>query len=405
MTALATAPAPTLTTAQKVKSIEIEISYELIERAEMVHAAIVAMMSRTNGIAYGLPGTGKSLLYDLLARRINGRYRRILMDRQMDKSEFMGMFDLPNYEKTGEYSRNTTGTAIDADVLVLEEVGKTGPAVTTPMLMLLNEHKAKPGTTEIDVDLLVAFGTSNEELEAGQEAFGDRFPVKLVFDYIKSADGFMALLDSALKPRRVDDPTFVTADEIRDAVANEVPAIKVPLGVREELAGLRADLAAESIYPSDRTWYLTVRMLQACAWLESRDTVLEDDIAFLRHVLWSKQEERKKVGQLVMAHTGPVARLAITLLTSVRESEALLDDLATRGESLETRSAAGGKIQGDINKMNRKLADARTEATAKGRNTAQLDEVEQRVKELHFRVLTECLNMPERGARSLVFGP
>lgn len=404
MTALATLPQTVpLTAQQRMRAIQYELMQQFLERDEIIEAIIVTLLARENGLIFGEPGTGKSDLLEELCRRIlGGKYARFLMDRMMDKSEFMGMFDLPRYEQTGEWGRNITDTILDAVVSLIDEVDKCGPAVTTPLLTAINEHMGKPAGQWIPIPLLSAYGAANAPLEPGQEAFGDRFLTWLVSERIKQADNYVALLRSAVTPRKPEHPTTIDLDELMHVVEVEVPAIPVPDAVFEAMYRLRTELEADGIEPSDRRMKKAVRLLQAKAWLEGRDIVEEDDIAILRHVVWSRQEDRAKIAAKVLTYTGPVTRLAIKLMSAVAEHRASIDELVAMKESMETRASHGGRMQAAIREMQGQLDAAYADARSKGRNTSRLDEVQQEIKELHVQVYVVCMNTPEAGARRLI---
>lgn len=385
----------------KVKQIEAELRHEFLEREDHVEAFWLALLSANNGIAFGEPGTGKSLLLETLCRCItDAKYGRWLMDRQMDKSELVGMFDLPAYEKTGVYSRNITDTLLDCNIGFFDEVGKTGPGVTTPLLTAINEHIGKPAGEWIDLPIITAFGATNEELDPDQAAFEDRFLIKLVFDRLKSDDNVMALLRSATNSRAPQVRTTITLAELRDAIDNQVPHIEVPDSVLQAVTALRRELETEGFFPSDRRLRACVRVLQAKAWMEGRDVVLEDDIAVLRHILWDRMEHRTKVARLVLGHTGPVTRASLTLMTAITELTARIQVL--EGESLEDRAGAGGRMLGDIKELEAQIAKVRTEAVAKGRDTSRLTEVDHELSLAHVQVYVRCMNTPEAAARRMI---
>lgn len=402
MTTAVALPTNTNTVHTAAKAILKELQHQFLELDDQIEGWVLAVLCRENVLGYGEVGTAKSdVAHAFAARIINAKYAWWLMDRQMDKAELLGMMSLPIYTATGAYERVITNTLFDADFAFFDEADKCGPAVKTPVLTAINEHKGKTGTEWIDLPLISSFAACNADLEAGDEAFSDRFLVKLVFERIKGNDNFIALLESMCVSRATVNPTTLTRDELMHAIEVEIPAVVVPRAVYVSMLALRDELVANQILPSNRRWKKCVRLLQAKAWLEGRDTVDEDDLIVLRHALWDDRDLRQKVGRIVVSHTGPVTRTAIKILQAIREKQVEIDKMVSADEGLETRAAAGGRLQGDIKELTNQIKRARTDAANNGRSAERLDEVDEALKELHISIFVNCMNMPPEGARRM----
>ena len=74
---------------------------------------------------------------------------------------------------------------------------------------------------------------------------------------------------------------------------------------------LRKDLAGKGIILSDRRWGQTLGVLQAHALTEGRDAVTEDDLVFLKHVLWQSPEHQAEIGKAVARIGNPLNSKAV----------------------------------------------------------------------------------------------
>lgn len=389
-------------TAAAVAAIRSELSYQFLERDDEILGIVLALMAGENVIAYGEPGTGKTDLMKAVSSRLTGaKHSRFLMDRQMDKSEMLGMLDLAEYQRSSRFVRSVTDTIYDCDTLYLDEVDKTGPGVTTPLLTAINEGEGNYGNGWQKLPMLTAMGSANHELEDGQEAFADRFLVTLVFRRLQQPDNVLALLESQLAPRTPANPTTVPVDDVRHAIEYEVPAVRVPRAVLESMVEINKELEREQLFPSNRRLKACVKLVQANAWLGGRDEATEDDLEVLRFALWSRQDDRAKVTGIVLRHTGPVTRLALELTQAVVEAGAEIDALVADGStSADTLASTGGKLQTAANRIDKRIKAARKEHA--DRDLTRLDEVDALLFELRVRIFVQMMRQDEDVARSML---
>src|SRR5579885_2043929 len=135
------------------------------------------------------------------------------------------------------------------------------------------------------------FGASNELPDEEElTALYDRFMFRFITGYIAEDFRFLKMLEGVAPETR----TMLTFAELNDLAAG-ASSVKVPGSVLNEIAELRRTLAREQIVVSDRRWKNALEVLRAHATLFGRDTVIEDDLMFLEHVLWKAPEERPKV--------------------------------------------------------------------------------------------------------------
>lgn len=179
----------TVTTKQtalaKLNTIERELSASLIEREEVIRAALIALLARQHLVILGPPGTAKSQLVTALASRIspaNGtglKSFNYLMTRFTTPEELFGPVSVQAL-KQDEYRRVTTGKLVEAELAFLDEIFKASSAILNALLKITNERTFSNGNQEITVPLLSLFAASNELPQGNElEALWDRFLLRM----------------------------------------------------------------------------------------------------------------------------------------------------------------------------------------------------------------------------------
>ena len=159
-----------------LQTIERELSASLIERDEVIRAAIVALLTRQHLVILGPPGTAKSALIGEIAQRISPqtgaglRSFSYLMTRFTTPEELFGPVSVSGLKKD-EYRRITVGKLVEAELVFLDEIFKAGSAILNALLKIVNERVFYNGNQEIRIPLISLFGASNE-LPQGNESRG-----------------------------------------------------------------------------------------------------------------------------------------------------------------------------------------------------------------------------------------
>lgn len=382
----------------KARAIITELGSEFFERRDALLAIAVGLFAGVNTYMLGEPGTGKSLMVRRFADRVvQANYKELLLDRQLPMESLFGPIDIIDFRKTGKYHRNTDGYLPWAHFIFLDEVGKAGPAVLNPLLTLLNEGIYHNNSVPMPCNILTAVGASNEELEEELEAMWDRWMLRLIIEPIQEPANFAALLQQGAKP--VANPTTITLDEITEARDTEVPNVTIPIGVVDSILQLRSDLRAKSITPSDRRWRQAMGVLRAAAWINGRDTVDEDDLAILRHVLWDVVEQIPEVEKKVLSLTSEFTSKAVEYEAQLDDIEANID--ARKGQAVDKRASYGAEASGKVKSIEKNLNDLIEKARREKRATTKLEDVRDRLGGIKRRIYVECLNIPADKAANL----
>lgn len=382
----------------KARAVLEELSTEFFERRDHILAILVGMFSGNNTYLLGDPGTGKSLLIRRLAERVvQANYKELLLDRQLPMESLFGPLDIIDFRNNGTYHRKTDGYLPWAHFIFLDEVGKAGPAVLNPLLTLLNEGLYHNNSQPMQCNILTAVGASNEELEPELAAMWDRWMLRMIVNPIQEPKNFAKLLLHGAE--RTANPTTLTLDEIVEAREQEVPNVTLPQGVADAMQNLKNTLRSKEVTPSDRRWHDSVNLLRAVAWIDGRDTVDDDDLAILRHVLWDVVEQIPAVEREVFKLTSELTAKAVEYDAMLDEIESEIDN--RKGQSTENRAQYGAQAQQKIKDLTKKVEALREEALRKGRSTVKLDALTERLHSTKVRVYVECLNIPADRAGNL----
>ncbi len=367
-----------------LRAIEAELDGALIERAEVIRLALVALVARQHMLILGPPGTSKSHLITSIADRVaapggGGLSRFVyLMTKTTTPNELFGPYSIPQMRDHERFVRVTTDKLPEAQLVFLDEIFKSNSSALNTLLTITNERAFDNGGRQ-EVPLISLFGASNE-LPQGDDlgALWDRFILRTVVGYVSDA-GFGQLL----RLGRPQGPQ-TTIDEVDLRVAQDAAAaVAIDDSTLGQIEQLRKDLLGSGIVASDRRWVQALGILRANAYLDGRPEVDEDDLALLSEVLWQVPDQRGVIRSVAGKISNPMNARAVELgdqASSVYETfKAVEKDAAATDEQ------KGAKAMESITKLRKvriALDKLRKEqgAGATGRVVAKIDKVVKEVE-------------------------
>jgi MoxR-like ATPase len=364
--------------------IETELKSEMLEREEAIRAALVCLVAKAHMVLLGPPGTGKSELVKRLSERFcasNGAglsYFVYLMTRFTTPEELFGTVNIPKM-KAGEHERILDGKLPEKEVAFLDEVFKSSSAVLNTLLMVMNERAFDNGKARLTVPLISLFGASNE-MPQGDDlaALWDRFLIRLEVGYL-SEGNFEKLIDSQLTQSQSSKaPTTMSKADLA-ALQAKAASLPVPGSVKAALTTLRRDLGQKGIIASDRRWVQCIRLLQAHALIEGRDSVEEDDLAILALVLWNQPQDRQEIAHMVAKLANPLNARATELKDRAvgiwqAASQQLKENPGEDEAAAMTRSRIALECLTKLKRVIKDLQALKDQAAEQGRNPKRIDQ-------------------------------
>jgi MoxR-like ATPase len=308
----------------KLKAVERYLNKATYERDDLIECILLAMLTRHHALVLGPPGTAKSQTERLAIDCFEGSVFSNQLHLMSSLEDNFGPMDMKAFETEGDWLRKIDGYLPTADFAILEELDKAGPAVYSTLLTALNERKYKHGDEEIDIPLITVMANMNAMMDDPTGATFDRYQFRCVVDYLQSPSNFLSLMMH--DPEEVERPDVITMDELQQA-QQQVHAVKLGMDIATKMQQIREHLRAEGLTVSDRRFRWSVSALQAAAWLDGRDEVIQDDLVVLRHTLWLTPESRDTVEAAIATYSNPASKQLHEIDQSVMAiSKAITDE-------------------------------------------------------------------------------
>lgn len=290
----------------RIKNIVKQISEGMHEREDIISLALLGALSNQNTFLYGPPGTAKSLI----SRRIScafesPTYFEYLMNRFSTPEELFGPVSLKAL-KEDSYTRKTDNYLPKAEFAFLDEIWKSSPAILNTLLTMINEKTFKNGYEVERTPLKALIAASNETPQENQglDALYDRFIVRLMVGPITRKDNFEALINGTPSTADITVPSklLITANEWQswgkkiNSVSLSKETLLIIHSIRKELSEKFDELG---VYVSDRRWQKAAQLLKASAFFNERKETNHSDALLLSHCIWTSEESREVVIDIV----------------------------------------------------------------------------------------------------------
>ena len=295
---MSTVPEPVTHAIEIVQRIRTEVNKALVGQQEVIDQVLIALLAAGHVLIEGVPGLGKTLLVQALAKTFTGRFTRIQFTPDLMPSDVTGhaMYDM----KTEEF-RIRKGP-IFTHLLLADEINRAPAKTQAALLEVMQEQQVTiEGRAFTVAPPFMTLATQNPIEQEGTyplpEAQLDRFLLKIRIDYPSLAEEIQLVKQ-------------VTASKIGEGLdVSAVNTIIKPeeiLSLQRITAGLHLDDRvydyAVTIVRNTRKWQgislgagprgsiALIRAARATALLAGRDFVTPDDvkriaIATLRHRL------------------------------------------------------------------------------------------------------------------------
>lgn len=382
---------------------------ELLERDQVIEAMILALVAKTHTFLLGPPGVAKSMAIRSITGHIDGLspedYFEILMMRSTTREEVFGPLDLPKL-KEGRYVFQTRGYLPNAKVVFLDEAWKANSAILNSLLMATNERLFRNDGAVWDIPLWSAFLASNEMPE-GEElnAIYDRITFRLLVRGVQEPRNFIEMLKlNAVQQARQTPQAKVKCLAWDDVVTahNEAMQIGVPNDVLEALNEIRNDLAAASIFPTDRRFVNSVKVIQAAAWLDGETECDIEHIRPLRHIMWDEVDHQPVVEKMLLELANPLDKEAMRLLDDIHKIASDLEKtLRDKDMDDDLRTRRGVELHNKVDDAREELGKLVKQMGQSKRRSAKIQDCKDSLLSVTRRLLTQLFDVDEDMAEDM----
>lgn len=283
-----------------------ELTAGLYEREEIIAVSFLAALAGQNSFLLGPPGTAKSLISRRIACAFQDpSYFECLMNRFSTPEEVFGPISIKEL-KEDRYQRKTDGYLPASDFAFLDEIWKSSPAILNTLLTLINERTFRNGDEIQNAPLKALISASNEVPPEGQglEAIYDRFLVRILVPSLLEKENFDNLISGKPTPAKIElkSGLAISQDEWTEWQASAL-AVEISKETIQIITEIRLKLEAldeeNQVYVSDRRWQRAAMLMKTAAFFCGRKTTNHSDALLLRHCLWSNDDNRDSVVQIV----------------------------------------------------------------------------------------------------------
>ncbi len=322
----------------RISSLIAALCQGLWEREEPMKLALLSAVAGESIFLLGPPGVGKSLI----ARRLKFAFRdgnsfEYLMSRFSTPDEIFGPVSIRKLKEEDKYERLTERYLPGANIVFLDEIWKSGPAIQNALLTILNEKIYRNGEADEKVNIHAIITASNE-LPPAQESFQplwDRFLFRYEMGAVKNQRAFLNMITDTRDVYQDDVPQElkITREELQ-AWGQAIDEVALPAEVLNTIQVLRLRLEeglgeANPHLVFDRRWKKIVRLLRTSAFLHGRTSVDLMDCFLMVHALWSHPGQlvplRELMAETIRKHGYSIAINLSMLRREMEELEAEVD--------------------------------------------------------------------------------
>lgn len=167
--------------------LQQEIGQVLFGMDDAIHNLAIALVAQGHVLVEGAPGLGKTLLAKSLASLLDGKFKRIQCTADMMPSDITGIHVF-NSEKN---SFDLLPGPIFTDVLLADEINRTGPKTQSALLEAMEERRVTldRNTYELPQEFMVLATQNPMDFEGVYplpESQLDRFLLRILISYLES---------------------------------------------------------------------------------------------------------------------------------------------------------------------------------------------------------------------------
>ena len=375
----------------KMSQIFVEMNNLFVERDELIKLMELAIVTGTNLLMLGPPGTAKSAItYELCGRIENANYFQWMLNKTSDPSEILGPFSVKEMEND-KFMRITTGKLPEAHIAFMDEVFKSNAPTLNALLTIMNEHIFYNDGKPVEVPLISMFGASNEPPEdESLDAMYDRFIFRMNVQYIHDAANKKRMHSNYVDNRagllNLVNKTTITLAEVQ-ALQAAAKTVKVPKDIINKFIRLISDLDRQAVHISDRRQNECFKVMQGSAVLAGRNSVTLDDFKSLVYVLWEKEEHIPLIESSILKMVNPYDDRFKELKENFNQVKTDIESITDSSQKSKKAIESKGVIEKIASKTNKLI----NEATKNCKDVAEFIEFRDNMVEYNQELINAAL--------------
>ena len=278
------------------RSLVGEIGKVIVGQEELVHHALLCLLTEGHLLIEGVPGLGKTQLVTVLAKVVGLDWRRIQFTPDLMPADIVGTQVLVTDDSGGRSFEYQPGPVF-CSLLLADEINRATPKTQSALLEAMQErHVTASGRTRALPRPFLVLATQNPIEQEGTyplpEAQLDRFLLKAQVG-MPSAEDLAAIIERTTGDRNPEASRVTDVDEVR-AMIELTRAVPVPSHVVRYAAelvtathspGTTVDLVKRYVRggSSPRGAQALILAAKATALMDGRPSVGIDDVKAVAH--------------------------------------------------------------------------------------------------------------------------
>ncbi len=263
----------------KIEQLINNIEKVILGKRAVIEKIVCAMLAEGHVLIEDVPGVGKTLLAQTLAKSVSGSFRRIQFTPDLMPSDVIGYTAIDMNTGKSEYRE---GAAM-CNFLLADEINRTSPKVQSALLEAMEEKQISvDGVTHQLPVPFMTLATQNPIETYGTyhlpEAQLDRFLMRVSIGYPDRA-AEMLMLDNM--PQNAEVSAVMSLDELM-ALREEAKQIAVAANIKAYILSIvnatRSNNQLVKLGASPRASIALYKAAQAMALMNGRGFVTPDDV-------------------------------------------------------------------------------------------------------------------------------
>lgn len=277
---------------ETARRAQAEIQKAFKGSGEPVRKALACFLAGGHLLIEDLPGVGKTLLAQSMAKALGLGFKRLQMTPDLMPSDVTGgLIWIPQPGKY-EFRRGP----LFSEVVLLDELNRASSKTQSSVLQAMEERQISVDGQDYELPpLFFVMATQNPKEEAGVNRLPtsqlDRFALKIQLG-LPSPEFEKDILRSGRR-----EELLARVEKAAEAAAwgearRECAQVKTSEAVLDYVLKLAAHLRAQEAHLSTRALQSLLDLAKAWAWLEGRDYVIPEDVQVLAVEAWSHRLSR-----------------------------------------------------------------------------------------------------------------